>query len=131
MKKRHIARGKILSDMEDFNWGNAYEGGHMAHIDNMIMAHTTPEGTQGTAEYLEEAIEASLDPELEYHTGHPHLTLGGDKGHDAFGPMNNNYHIWMRALKKAIDPNGAAEANYYITPDDEYKDGYFKVSETK
>jgi hypothetical protein len=129
LKKKHIAKGKILANTEDYNWGNAYEGAHMAHIDNMIMAHPNPEGTEGMVAYLGEATEAALDRDLKRHTGHPHLTLSGDQGHNAFGPINSNYHIWLRALKKAFDPNGASEANYYITPDDEYKDGHFKNTE--
>jgi len=129
LKKKHIAKGKIMARMEDFNWGNAYECGHIAHIDNMIMAHPTAEGLKGMVEYMKEADEAAIDPELKYHTGGPHLGVCGDQIHDAFGPANSNYHLWLRKLKKVFDPNGAAEANWYITPDDEYKDGCFKLAE--
>jgi hypothetical protein len=127
LKKNLIAKGKIMARMEDFNWGNAYECGHISHIDNMIMAHPTPEGIEGMVEFTEEATKACVDPELKYHTGGPHLGVCGDVLHDAFGPANSNYHLWLRQLKKAFDPNGTAEANHYITPDDEYKSGYLKT----
>jgi glycolate oxidase len=129
LKQRHIAKGKMIAKMEDFNWGNAYEAGHMAHIDNMVMAHPTPQGIEGIADYLGEAAAAAVDPELKLHTGGIHLTIGGDKNHDAFGPANSNYHLWLRAIKQAFDPTGAAEANYYITPNDEYSEGFFKFAD--
>lgn len=32
-----------------------------------------------------------------------------------FGPHTSNYHIWLRRIKKALDPNAAAVSSYYVT----------------
>jgi glycolate oxidase len=130
LKKKHIPKGKILSTVEDFNWGNPYEGGHLAHLEEMIESHPNPEGLAGGAAYIDEAMEASVDPELKFHVGGVPLGMGGDSFHNAFGPANSSYHLWLRKFKEAFDPNGVDEANFYITPDDEYKDGYFKLAES-
>jgi len=39
----------------------------------------------------------------------------GDQIHDIFGPPTSNYHLWLRKLKKAFDPNGASDSFGYIT----------------
>jgi hypothetical protein len=39
----------------------------------------------------------------------------GDESHDYFGPHTSNYHVWMRKVKKAFDPNSASDANMYIS----------------
>jgi hypothetical protein len=120
LKKRLIANGKIMARIEDFNRGNAYKCGHIAHIDNMVMAHLVPGEIDGMVEFVKEVTEASVDPELKYRTGSPHLGVCDDVLHGAFGAANSNYHLWLRELKKAFDPNGVSESNHYITPDDEY-----------
>jgi hypothetical protein len=35
--------------------------------------------------------------------------------HDMFGPSASNYHLWLRKIKKAFDPNGVSESSGYIT----------------
>jgi glycolate oxidase len=121
LKKKHMAKGKILAGVEDFNWGNAYEGGHLSHLEEMILLHPNREGLEGGKSYLEDANEAALDPESKFRCSGIPLMVAGDADHDTFGPVSSNYHLWLRKLKKAFDPNGVAEANFYITPNDEYK----------
>lgn len=127
-RTKHIPKGKILDSVEDFNWGNAYEGGHLCHLEEMILCHGTPEGLEGGRAFVEEAAMAALDPELKFHTGNPPIGTMGDLLHNLFGPANSNYHLWLRKFKEAFDPNGVAEGNFYVTADNEYKDeAFFKL----
>jgi hypothetical protein len=38
--------------------------------------------------------------------------------HDIAGPTCLNYHIWMRKLKKAFDPNLVADGYFYTRPEE-------------
>jgi hypothetical protein len=29
----------------------------------------------------------------------------------------HNYHLWLRKIKEAFDPNNIADGGFYITPD--------------
>ena len=130
LKKKHIAKGKIMAGVEDLSWGNAYEGGHLSHLEELFIYHPTPEGLKGAKDYIEEADEAALDPGGKYHVGGIPVMIAGDSDHDVFGPACSNYHLWLRKLKKVFDPNSVAEANFYITADDEYKGSApFKLAE--
>ncbi len=40
----------------------------------------------------------------------------GDADHDMVGPKVNNYHLWLRKIKKAFDPNITSDPSWYITP---------------
>ena len=41
-----------------------------------------------------------------------------DALHDLYGPQASNYHLWLRKVKKAFDPNGASDSTNYITAKD-------------
>ena len=45
-------------------------------------------------------------------------TTGTLKSEDneILGPLQSNYHVWLRKLKKAFDPNVAADPVHYIIP---------------
>ena len=51
---------------------------------------------------------------IEKHFGVPGHVFG-DAEHDKYGPHVSNYHIWLRKIKKAFDPNGASEGSHHIT----------------
>jgi glycolate oxidase len=53
---------------------------------------------------------------LDKHAGGPY-GVSGDELQDLFGPHYSYYHLWLRKMKKAFDPNGVAESTYYITAD--------------
>jgi glycolate oxidase len=131
LKKQYIEKGQILSNVEDFNWGNAYEGGHLCHMEEMILFHPNPEGLAGSRGFSIDTREAALDPELKFRCSGLPLMVSGDADHDVFGPASSNYHLWLRKIKEAFDPNGVAEANFYITPNGRYKEGSFKPKESE
>ncbi len=43
------------------------------------------------------------------------VTVWGDRAHDKWGPHLGNYHLWLRQIKKAFDPNGVSEPAMYIS----------------
>jgi glycolate oxidase len=51
---------------------------------------------------------------IERHFGVPGHVFG-DAEHDKYGPHVSNYHIWLRKIKAAFDPNEASEGSHHIT----------------
>jgi len=51
---------------------------------------------------------------VEGHFGVPHHAWS-DEVHDKFGPNACNYHLLLRKIKRAFDPNQASESSNYIT----------------
>ena len=41
-----------------------------------------------------------------------------DEVHDIAGPKSLNYHVWMKKIKKAFDPNLVSESSWYTTPEE-------------
>ena len=41
-----------------------------------------------------------------------------DQMHYQFGPHTSNYHLWMKKIKQAFDPNEAAEPSGFISGKD-------------
>ena len=64
----------------------------------------------GMADYMEE----SNNQDLIKHLGAPFF-IEGDHLHDIWGPNMRNYHLWLRKIKAAFDPNGVADSGFYIT----------------
>jgi hypothetical protein len=48
------------------------------------------------------------------HFGVPHH-VWSDGLHDMYGPNACNYHLLLRKIKKAFDPNQVSESSNYIT----------------
>ena len=52
------------------------------------------------------------------HLGAPFF-VEGDRVHNLYGPYMMNYHVWLRKIKKAFDPNGIADSGFYISANEE------------
>ena len=66
-----------------------------------------------TQEFSSQANETAIKD----HYGVPGHVFG-DALHDLYGPHCSDYHVWLRRIKKAFDPNGASEGSHYITNKD-------------
>ena len=86
------------------------EHGHGAHAEYMINASDKP----GSSKAIMELNKEFGDMAINGCYGVPTSTWG-DRMHDVFGPTASNYHLWLRKVKKAFDPNGVSEANTYIS----------------
>jgi len=126
IKKEYIKRKEIMDDGADVGWGIPYEQGHMMHVETVVMGHVSSEGATGLRHYERAADETFLTPSKEFPVcGGTPLGTFGDIQHNRFGPRTSNYHIWLRKLKEAIDPNDASDGSFYITtsiPNPELKD---------
>ncbi len=111
LKQKYIEKGLLVDDGVDNAWGTLYEHGHMGHMDELYLSDPTdPASKQAAFTLMEETTRACMEKAL----GCPQ-TVMGDRGHDLFGPRMNNYHLWVRKFKKALDPNGVSESTNYIT----------------
>jgi glycolate oxidase len=89
----------------------SFEHGHFGHGELLIRYMPYPETCRVLGgEFFKQANEIAVNK----HFGVPGHVFG-DALHDMYGPSVSNYHIWMRKLKKAFDPQGASEGTHYIT----------------
>jgi len=110
LKKKYIKRGVIANDFGEGTWMTSYESGHYYHMEIPTMFdQTDEESVKGMAEYME----VSTQMDLVEHLGIPFFVEG--KLHDEWGPKMMNYHLWLRKIKKAFDPNDIADSGFYIS----------------
>ncbi len=115
LKKKFIKKGVIVNDFGEGHWMTSYESGHYFHVESPTPFDQTDVGSvEGMAEYME----ASNQMDLLKHLGAPFF-VEGDSMHELFGPHMSNYHIWLRKIKQAFDPNNIADSGFYISGQEE------------
>jgi len=115
LKQNYIKKGVIANDFGEGAWMTSYESGHYFHVEApTLFDQTDVSSVEGMAEYME----ASNQMDLLKHLGAPFF-VEGDRMHDLFGPEMNNYHIWLRKIKQAFDPNNIADSGFYISAQEE------------
>jgi hypothetical protein len=115
LKMKYIKTGAIGNDSGKGVWMTSYESGHYYHMESPTMFDQTDEhSVKGMAEYME----ASNQLDLLNHLGAPFF-VEGTRMHELFGPHMSNYHIWLRKIKKAFDPNNIADSGFYISPNNQ------------
>ncbi|HUX98504.1 MAG TPA: FAD-binding oxidoreductase [Candidatus Deferrimicrobium sp.] len=111
LKKEFIDKKVIVDDQGDGLWLATFEHGHMSHLECPTMySATDATSIKGMVEY----IHASDKLDLDEHLGIPFFIIG-DKQHEWYGPQCMNYHIWLRKIKEAFDPNNTADPGFYIS----------------
>ena len=112
LKKEFIAKKALPDDFGEGQWMSSYENGHFFHMEIPTMFDQTKDhSVKGMAEYMERSNEIDLVK----HLGAPFF-VEGDKMHDMFGPHTSNYHLWLRKIKTAFDPDNIADSGFYISP---------------
>jgi len=112
LKMEYIKTGAIGNDSGKGVWMTSYESGHYYHMESPTMFDQTDDhSVKGMAEYME----ASNQLDLVKHLGAPFF-VEGTRMHELFGPYMSNYHIWLRKIKQAFDPNDIADSGFYISP---------------
>jgi len=112
LKKKYIKKGAIANDFGEGTWMTSYESGHYFHMEAPTMFDQTNEhSVKGMAEYMDQSNQLDLLK----HLGAPFF-VEGNRMHELFGPHMSNYHIWLRKIKKAFDPNNIADSGFYILP---------------
>lgn len=111
LKKEYISQGVIANDEGEGAWVTSYEHGHFYHCEMPTMYdQTDPRSVKGMVDYAEKCNELDLVK----HLGIPFF-IEGDKMHDWYGPYCSNYHIWLRKIKEAFDPDNVADSGFYIS----------------
>jgi glycolate oxidase len=111
IREKAIKKRSIAQDFASGAWGTTYEHGHYMHCELPIMYDQTDEwSVKGMAEVMEESNTLHLNKNL----GAPFF-VEGNHNHDLFGPKMMNYHIWLRKIKRAFDPNDIADSGFYIS----------------
>ncbi len=110
MKYDLIKRGLVYDDGTS-PFTQSFEHGHFGHGELLIRYLPNAETFRVlTQEFLVQANETAIRD----HYGVPGHVFG-DAPHDMYGPHCSNYHVWLRRIKKAMDPNNASESTHYIT----------------
>ncbi len=111
VKQDLIKRGLSL-DESIYPFIQSIEHGHTGHGEILIRyAPTSPDSIDNVLGML--GREANRRA-IEGHFGVPHH-VWSDQLHDMYGPHTCNYHLLLRKIKKAFDPNQASESSNYIT----------------
>jgi glycolate oxidase len=111
LKKKYIKKGVIGNDFGEGVWMTSYESGHYFHVESITLFDQTEEkSVKGMGDFMEE----NYNFDLIKHLGAPFF-VEGDRMHDKFGPDMMNYHVWLRKIKEAFDPNGIADSGFYIS----------------
>ena len=100
---KYTENGTIFDAPDNFQIA-PMEYGHFAYIELLFMYdRTNPEVGKGVAEFRQ----ASRDTDIAHHF-HAE-TLGClNATAELLGPLYCNYHLWLRKLKAAFDPNNLA-----------------------
>ena len=113
LKRKYIEQGSIADDGGDLAWGGAYQHCRFGHLEEIIMYDfQDPDSLKGADEYVEESAQATIEKSL----GQPISIVRGMA--EQFGPTSCDYHIWMKRIKKAFDPNTAADPSFYVGPEE-------------
>jgi hypothetical protein len=111
VKQDLIKRGLSL-DESIYPFIQSIEHGHTGHGEILIRyAPTSPDSIDNVLGMLgREANRRAIEGRF----GVPHH-VWSDQLHDMYGPHTCNYHLLLRKIKKAFDPNQASESSNYIT----------------
>jgi hypothetical protein len=112
LKRKYIERGAIADDGGDLAWGGTYQQGRFGHLEEIIMYDfQDADSLKGAEEYVEESAQVAIEKSL----GQPISIVRGMA--EQFGPTSCDYHIWMKKIKKAFDPNNTSDHSFYIEPE--------------
>jgi hypothetical protein len=116
LKDRFAKAGKILDD-GDPTWVVPYdEEVGVGHIEVVYRYDPhDPDSVKAAAELASLSNRVVTDSKLGINLIEGGLSYN-DEVHDIAGPRCLNYHIWMKKIKKAFDPNLVSESSFYTTP---------------
>lgn len=117
IKQEYIDKGGLIDDMADNCFGGIYEGSScLGHQEELHFYNPAdPKHRKLSSEYLAKVLMASMTQNI-----NPGLAFsGGDFVAEIFGPSISNYHLWLREIKRAFDPDNVADSSFYISLDPE------------
>jgi glycolate oxidase len=110
--KRDLIKRGLSLDESIYPFIQSIEHGHTGHGEILIRyAPTGPDSMDNVQGVVNREANQRA---VEGHFGVPHH-VWSDGLHDMYGPHACNYHLLLRKIKKAFDPNQASESSNYIT----------------
>ncbi len=110
--KQDLIKSGLSLDESIYPFIQSIEHGHTGHGE--ILIRYAPTGPDSIPCVLGRLHGEANKRAIEGSFGVPHH-VWSDEIHDMYGPKANNYHLWLRKIKKAFDPNQASESSNYIT----------------
>ncbi|MDL2237408.1 FAD-dependent oxidoreductase [Christensenellaceae bacterium OttesenSCG-928-K19] len=105
-----VRAGGILDDDIDTGCGNPYEGGHLGYTENIFFINRNDASGSG-ARALAQATGKNATNEIK--EGFSSFTISFGMNNERFGPLEYDYHIWTKRIKKLLDPNDSCDSTTY------------------
>ena len=76
--------------------------------------HTDPEQRKAARGFSDDVLKAVIENKL----GFPIIAAGAatEEMHEMLSSTYSNYPVWLKKIKKAIDPDNLADSTFYIEP---------------
>jgi glycolate oxidase len=114
LRDKYIAKGSIMDDGTYNNWGVTYEGAHFALLEGGYQYDPIDkESCKGFVQMGQEGSEIAFKTPI---GGLAWISMG--EMMKVLGPACGNFPNWMRQIKKAFDPNTAADPIGYISAEE-------------
>lgn len=113
LKQKYIREGLILDDGGDLGTGGTFEGGHLGYLEGIILYDPgNPRSTIAAGDLVRTGAADAIELAL----GLP-IAGFGSEANEQFGPACGDYHLWLKQLKSALDPQASCDAFFYIRTD--------------
>lgn len=117
-RKRSLIPGLLIEDAEEVGDIWVIDFGHLACSEQTIYFDATEENYSKIADYEVEIYKTDLSNRVSP------ITMGWN--HYLLGPMMGNYHLIMKKIQNAFDPNKVSNPpRFYISPQERKKDPTF------
>lgn len=107
IKEEFIAKGDILDDFGDNAWGGIFMQDAVLHQEELALYDHR---TQDISAFFNKLNEGYADKSMGLSFI---VNFGG--GHDKYGPLCSNYHVWQRGVKRAFDEDDISDPTFYIS----------------
>jgi glycolate oxidase len=112
LKEQFIAEGACADDLADNAHTLLYENGLYAHTEELVMYdHRDREMNEKLRGLSDTVMHSIVERTL---GGGGFSFFAGAYAHDYLGPHMENYHVWQRRLKTALDPEDLSDSKYFI-----------------
>ena len=116
IKEKYCKEGGFVDDgvaSSLWLWDENVIGGH---TDQLIRFDPNdPFAVEQGVKYIKETERVWVDKNFGVPMMEGTFSLDGEV-HEIAGPKMLNYHIWMKKIKKAFDPNLVSDSSWYISP---------------
>jgi glycolate oxidase len=110
VKQKYIQEGLILDDSGDLGTGGTFESGHLGYLEGIILYDpSNPQSALAARNLVQTGARDAIDRAL----GLP-IAGFGSEANELFGPACSNYHLWLKRIKAALDPQMACDPYFYV-----------------